>query len=441
MTGSFGTYPKPIQARLRELQDAHEARPDIFIRYEYPKLLDKSRSCVAKLLNVTADAVVFVPNATTGVNTVLRNLAWSADGKDEILYFSFIYGACGKTIEYVAESQRDLVSYRKIEVSLPFSIQGLLDLFTDAVANSKSEGRRPRIAVFDTIVSMPGIRLPFEDLTQLCKDNDILSLIDGAHGIGHIPLDLKKLDPDFFTSNCHKWLFAPRGCAVLYVPTKHQHLMRSTLPTSHGFIPRGQILDRGPLPATEKSDFVTNFEFVGTIDSSPYLCIPQAIEWREEVCGGEEAIMKHNIDLAKRGGQRVAEILGTTVLDNDSHSLTECAMVNVRLPISFAKSEGMSDHYIPKEDSLKAVLWMTQTFIDEYKTFLPMLPIKDHWWVRLSAQVYLQFEDFGWTGEALKVVCARAGKGEYKKDDPAEEHAAGSDLATDNLEEATTKDI
>lgn len=96
--GSFGTVPRAIREKQREFQDESEARPDEFIRYTYPRLLDESREALGKLLNVPTSTVVFVPNATTGVNTVLRNLVWNEDGKDEILYFSTIYGACGLTV-------------------------------------------------------------------------------------------------------------------------------------------------------------------------------------------------------------------------------------------------------------------------------------------------------------------------------------------------------
>ena len=96
--GSFGTIPRAIREKQRQYQDASEARPDEFIRYTYPRTLDESREALGKLLNVPTDTVVFVPNATTGINTVLRNLAWNEDGKDEVLYFSTIYGACGLTV-------------------------------------------------------------------------------------------------------------------------------------------------------------------------------------------------------------------------------------------------------------------------------------------------------------------------------------------------------
>lgn len=346
--------------------------------------MDVAREAVAKLLNVPTSTCVFVPNATTAINTVLRNLVWNADGRDEVLYFSTIYGACGKTIEYVSEANRELVTGREIKLAYPIEDEELVALFKDAIRASKEAGKTPRVAVFDTITSLPGLRMPFETLLSVCASSDILSVVDGAHGVGHIPLDLGSLKPDFFASNLHKWLFVPRGCAVLYVPEKHQALMRSTLPTSHGFVPKSPSSLVSPLPASIKSEFVNNFEFVGTIDNTNYLVAAEAIKWRKEVCGGEEAIMTYIKKLTKDGGKAVAKILGTQVLENKTETLTECALVNVKLPLV------VGEQGLESEEVAKVASWMFQTSISEYKTFMPISHGSDgQMWVRLSAQVYL----------------------------------------------------
>ena len=398
-----------VQNKQRELLDQCEARPDVFIRYTYPKLLDESRAAVAKVLNAPIETVVYVPNATSGVNTVLRNLVAHSDGKDDILYFSNIYGACGKTVEYVCEASGDLFSKRLIPLTVPFEDSDVIALFKQAIKESRSERKVPRVAVFDTISSMPGFRVPFEQLTAICREEGILSLVDGAHGIGQVPLDLTALDPDFFISNCHKWLFVPRGCAVMFVAVRNQHLIRSTLPTSHGYVPRPGTAKLAPNPLEEgiNSPFINSFEFVGTIDNTNFLVIPEALKWREQVCGGEAAIMNYNIKLAHEAGKLVADILGTKVVDNSTHTMTNCCLVNVLLPLTASTEKIEGTLTVHPDFGFPAVKWMQKTLVEEYGTFMAILFFQDQWLVRLSAQVYLELEDFEWAGHKLKEICAK----------------------------------
>jgi selenocysteine lyase/cysteine desulfurase len=415
--GSYGTWPTAIRDKATELRNQCEETPCPFIKFTYAELLDENRLAISKFLQVPVTNVVFLPNATTGINTVLRNIVWNPDAKDEILQFNIIYGACGKSTEYIRESTRNLVTVREIQLTYPLEDDELLVLFKAGIAASRSSGHRPRLAIFDTIVSNPGVRLPFEALTAICREEDILSLIDGAHGIGHIDLNLSTMNPDFFVSNFHKWLFVPRGCAVFYVPERNQALMRSTLPTSHGFVPEEGITTQRHMSGRKqggKSAFELNFEFVGTADNTPNLCVIEAIRWREEVCGGEEKIRTYCQDLARRGGKLVAEILGTRILDNKAGTLTDCNLVNILLPVSIGieKGEGESDG---AENGVKKRVfdWMLNTLIVDYKTFMPVFWFQDAWWVRLSSQVYLDMEDFEWAGRALRDLCDRVQRGEY----------------------------
>ncbi|KAN0096323.1 PLP-dependent transferase [Hyaloscypha variabilis] len=412
--GSFGAFPHVVRQKQREYQDACERRPDPFIRYDYPRLLDVSRAAIAKVLNAPLSTIVFVPNVTTGVNTIIRNIVWNTDGKDEILFFSTAYGACANTIDYISEVHHNLVQPRLIDLTYPVEDLDLLDSFKQAIKASRAVGKRPRLAMFDTVSSLPGVRMPFESLAAICKEEGIFSLIDGAHGVGHLPLDLSALDPDFFTSNAHKWFFVPRGCAVLYVPERNQPLIRSSLPTSHGFVSKSGRAFRNPLPPSSKSEYVNNFEFVGTIDNTNYLVIPEAIEFRKNVCGGEEAIMEYCSKLAKEGGEAVARILGTNIMDNSTGTLTRgCCIVNVLLPLEISPSKVPGQNCIDPGNGMLATQWMEQTLTIDFKTFLPIYFFQEKWWTRLSAQIYLELADFEWAGAALKAICERAGKGEF----------------------------
>ncbi|RBA10028.1 Hercynylcysteine sulfoxide lyase [Fusarium proliferatum] len=411
--GSFGTYPQAVRTKFREYQDASEARPDPFIRYEYPKILDENRAAVAKLLNAPVDSVVFVSNATTGVNTVYRNMKWNEDGKDVIISFSTIYEACGKVADYYVDYYNEKVTHREIELTYPLDDDEIIKKFEDTVKKIESEGKRVRICTFDVVSSRPGVVFPWEEMIKACRRLNVLSMVDGAQGIGMVKLDISAADPDFFVSNCHKWLHVPRGCAVFYVPQRNQALIQTTLATSHGYVPK--LVKRiTPLPPSSKSPFVINFEFVGTLDNSPYLCVKDAIKWREEVLGGEDAILEYIWDLNKKGSELVAKKLGTTYMENSTGTLRNCGMANIALPVWTAEGKE-GEVVISAEETQTAFQWILNTLIGDYKTFVALFLHGGRFWIRTSAQVYLEIGDYEWLGGVLKEVCERVGKKEYLK--------------------------
>ena len=302
---------------------------------------------------------------------------------------------------YLAETSP--VEIHRIDYNHPISDKALCDLFESALSDISSSDKRVRLALFDAITSEPGVRVPFERLTEICRAHNVLSCIDAAHGVGDLELDLAQLDPDFFVSNCHKWLHVPRGCAVLYVPERKHCMLRASFPVSFDFKPAADG-GKGDLPAD--NDFVANMSSTGTLDDSPYLCIPAAIQWRKKLTWdgrqGEAALRGYIRNLAREGGKAVASILGTEVLENEEGTLGECNMTNIHLPI-------------PSEMSSPAVrAWVMKTTDLEFNIPVYLTFHANAWWVRLSAQVYLTLEDFEAAGQALKVVCEKARDGEGK---------------------------
>lgn len=199
--GSYGAYPRAIQEEITKYQkEAHE-RPDVFIVYNLPKLIDSSRAAIAPMLGVPVDEVVFVPNATTGINTILRNLVYEEG--DVIVYFSTIYDSCEKTIESLEETSP--VKGVSIPLVYPLEDDEIVSRLQEAIARLRSEGKNVKIVMFDTVLTFPGARVPWERLVECCRKLNVLSCVDGAHGIGHLDLThLGEVGPDFFVSNCHK---------------------------------------------------------------------------------------------------------------------------------------------------------------------------------------------------------------------------------------------
>lgn len=414
-SGSFGSYPNAIQTKFRAYQDASEARPDVFIRYTYPTLLDKSRAAIAKIVNAPVDTVVFVSNATVGVNTVFRNLKWNDDGKDVIISFSTIYEACGKVADYLVDYFPGKVEHREVLLEYPEEDEAVIRKFTELVKTLEAEGKRAKVAIFDVVSSRPGVVFPWERMVSTCRDLNVLSMVDGAQGVGMVKLDLSAADPDFFVSNCHKWLHVPRGCAVFYCPQRNQHLLPTTLATSHGYVP--QLVSRiSPLPPSGKSAYIANFEFVGTLDNAPYLCVADAVKWREEKFGGEDAVLKYLWELNKKGSDLVAEILGTEVMENSTGTLRNCGMANISLPVwseTAGKGAKDTDVVLSTEETQPAFQWMLRRMIEDYKTFMSLFIHGGRFWVRISAQVYLGVEDYEFAGRILKELCERVGRKEY----------------------------
>lgn len=365
--GSFGTFPVPVRNAKRGYMKLTEACPDKFLRYQYTDLEEKARTKIAELVNAPVNECVFVQNATSGINTVLRNLVYKE--KDVIVYFDTIYGAIEKTLLSICETNPQL-QIRKVghgqdyAYKLPMSHAEICSAFSQTISRLLYEGYSVKAAVFDTIVAMPGVRFPFERLVRMCKEYNILSVIDGAHAIGMIPLNLSELDADFFTSNCHKWLYTPRGCALLHVPKRNQNLIRTTYPTSWGYVPPNSSSIRQVLPPSKQSDFVKMFSYVATLDNTAYYCVPAAVNFRQNLCGGEERIYRYVRDNAQRGADLLALILGTEVMDdldpgsglktmgsyeggtgqaqqmrNWAGGLRDCALANVLLPISILGAE------------------------------------------------------------------------------------------------------
>ncbi|KAM0326543.1 hypothetical protein ACHAQA_006412 [Verticillium albo-atrum] len=404
--GSFGTYPRAVHEKRLDYLTRAETQPDIFIRHEYPAILDESRAALAEHLNAPVETLILTANATTALNIIIRNFIWAEDGKDEVISFSTIYGACEKTVDYLVDTNPGRLASRVIPLTYPIEDDAIVTLFREAVAASRKEGKRPRVAIYDVVTSQPGVRFPFEAVTAACRELGVVSLVDGAQGIGMVPIDLGALDPDYFLSNCHKWLHVPRGSAVVYVPVRNHALMTSTLPTSHSYVVQTGPNAKAKVSAeVDPKAFAARFSFIGAWENSPYCCVKDAVAWRRDVLGGEQRIVDYLWTLAKDGGRAAAKVLGTEVLDNATGTLTNCAMVNVFLPL-----EG-----IAAEDEAAVAAFITRVLREEYKTFLPVGVHGGRWYARISAQVYLGLDDFVWAGETLKAVCERVSKGEYKQ--------------------------
>lgn len=297
--GSFGACPRPVsearQAWLREM----ERQPVLFFARRYPELMDSARTRLAAYLGSGKLDLVWVSNATTGVNMVARSLAWRLSEGDEVLGCDHEYGACDRTWRYLAGKHG--FAYRRAPLAVPMtSPEAVVEQFWSAVTP------QTRLIFLSHITSPTGLRLPIEEICRRARAAGILTLIDGAHAPGQIDLDLRALDADFYTGNCHKWMCAPKGAAFLHARPELQALLEPTI-VSWGWEPEPGFA--GPSP------FIDELEFQGTRDVTPFLAIPAAIDFQAEQDWPAVRARCHALLRETRG--RLLEIPGTRAIHPD----------------------------------------------------------------------------------------------------------------------------
>ena len=293
--GSFGACPRAVLDRQRELRCQMEAQPVQFLVRRMPELLDASRQRLARAIGADPQDLAFVPNATAGVNSVLRSLSFQSG--DEILVTAHGYNACNNVARFVArQSQATLVV---AEVPSPVeSPRQVIDVVMSRVTP------RTRIALLDHISSSSAIVFPIEELVARLHEQGIETLIDGAHAPGMVPLDLRRLGATYYTGNCHKWLCGPRGAGFLHVERSRQD---NILPPviSHGY--------NRPRPGYSR--FQDLFDWPGTIDPTAWLCVGAAIDFLDNLLpGGLGALMERNHRYAMAAQSLLAEGLGARPL-------------------------------------------------------------------------------------------------------------------------------
>ncbi|MBS0395629.1 MAG: aminotransferase class V-fold PLP-dependent enzyme [Proteobacteria bacterium] len=273
--GSYGACPAAVLAVQSALRDELEREPVAFLSTSLPARLAEARAPLAAFLGADPDDLAFVPNATSGVNTVLRSLPLGPG--DEILLTSHGYAACRLTAEAVAADR----GARVVEASLPFPV-GDPAAIVAAVLGAVTP--RTRLALLDHVTSPTALVLPIATLVAELAARGVDTLVDGAHAPGMVPVALDALGAAYYTGNAHKWLCAPKGAAFLHVRRDRQGGVHP-LVTSHG---RG----RG---------FRAEFDWTGTDDPTPWLAIPAALATLGGlVPGGWPAVMAANRALACR---------------------------------------------------------------------------------------------------------------------------------------------
>jgi isopenicillin-N epimerase len=365
--GSFGACPRAVLDVQRGWIERMEREPVRFLSRELEGCLDTARAALAAFVGAPADDLAFVPNATAGANTVLRSLAFEAG--DELLVTDHGYNACRNACEAVA----DRAGARVVVTAVPFPIESPDQVLTAVLGRVT---RRTRLAILDHVTSPTGLVFPIERIVGELAARGIDTLVDGAHAPGMVPLDLGALGAAYYTGNGHKWLCAPKGAAFLYVRRDRQAAIRP-LAISHG----------ANSPRADRSRFRLEFDWTGTSDPSPYLCLPDALRYVGGLLpGGWPAVMARNHALAREARRQL------------------CRALAIPPPCPEAMLGSLAS--VPIPDGLREPLHAA--LFEKARIEVPVMawPAVPHRVLRVSAQLYNDAADYARLADALPALLA-----------------------------------
>lgn len=361
--GSFGATPSPVFESYQHWQRELERQPVEFLGRRSDELLNFARGRLAAYLGTSRDNLVFVTNATLGINIMARSLALGSG--DEVLASNHEYGALDRTWGFL--SQQSGFKYINHRVSVPVkTIDEWVEEFWDAVTP------HTRVIFLSHITSPTAMIFPVEEICRRARQHGILTVIDGAHAPGQLDLALDVLGADFYTGNLHKWLCAPKGAAFLYARPEVQHLVQPLI-VSWGW--------RSDNPGS--SPFVDWQQWTGTRDISAFLAVPDAIDF--QAVHNWPAVRESCHKLASELRQRISAITGLEALYPDSPQWYR-QMGTVPLP-----------SYVDI-NNLKIKLY------DEYKIEVPLIEWNGYKLIRFSLQAYNSAGDVLALEEALKTL-------------------------------------
>ena len=351
--GSFGATPRIVRDAQRRWQDALERQPVSFFVDTLDGALDAALSRLAPLVGASPTDLVFVDNATTGIQAFLSSARWGPG--DRVAVTSHGYGAVRQALRHA----RDRVGVEIVEIPIPFPISGP-GAVVDAIRAGWVDGTRALIV--DAVTSPTGLVLPVADIAAFAAARGATVVVDGAHAPLHLPVDLASLGAvgvAGWVGNLHKWAFAPKGAALLWCPPERQSALHPAV-ISHGY----------------GAGFRAEFHWLGTRDPSAWLAAPDGLAFAEAL--GVARIRAWNADLREEAAERLAARWGTA---RPAPPAMLGAMCTLALPFH---ADGTPEVAV----SLRRALW------ERHRIEVPIIPFGGRCWVRISAQVFNTRDDY-----------------------------------------------
>lgn len=367
--GSFGATPRAVLATQSALRAQMESEPVRFFVRELEPLLDAARARLADFVGADPEGVAFVPNATTGVNTALASCAFEPG--DELLTTDHEYNACANALRATAARW----GARVVVAPVPFPLRSAGEVLDTLRAHASP---RTRLVLVDHVTSPTALVLPVEEIVADFRARGVDTLVDGAHAPGMVPLSLDALGAAFYTGNLHKWVCAPKGSAFLWASPARRASVRP-LVISHG----------ANSPREDRTRYRLEFDWVGTLDPTPWLCVPAALDAMGSLFhGGWAELRARNRDLALRARDTLCDALGIAPPAPDAMIGSMAAVpAHVRCPDVEAD---------PLIDPLQEWLWRAHAIE------VPVVPWGDGRLVRVSAQAYNDPAEYARLADALR---------------------------------------
>ncbi|ALF53444.1 penicillin epimerase [Nostoc piscinale CENA21] len=365
--GSYGACPKAVLAVQQSLRSQLEQDPVNFFGRKWEPLLDNARSKLAAFIHTDIQDLVFVPNATTGVNSVLRSLHFAPD--DEILTTNHEYNACRNALNFIASR----TGARVVVAQIPFPVESPQQIIA-AVLEKVSP--KTRLALIDHITSQTGLIFPIAQLVKELQARGVETLVDGAHAPGMISLNMQEIGATYYSGNCHKWLSAPKGAAFLYVQRDKQAEIHP-LTISHG----------ANSPRTDKSRFQLEFDWTGTDDPTAFMCVPEAIAFMGSLLpGGWIELMQRNHQLVIQARQLL------------------CTTLQIQPPCPAEMIGSMAVVPMPVSLANQSHIWLHDELFDQFGIQVQVIPWTESPGIlmRISAQIYNTLEQYEYLATALK---------------------------------------
>lgn len=366
--GTVGATPRRVLEAQRAIQDEVERQPSQFLLRELAAIssghptggrprMRVAADAVGAFVGAAGDDVVFVDNATTGANAVLR--AFPFQPGDEVLVSDLGYGGVTNAAVFAARERGAVV--RTVIIEPPFRADAMAEAF------ERAAGPRTRLAIVDHITADTALVLPLADIAARLRRRGVAVLADGAHAPGSIALDVPSLGCDWYTANLHKWALVPRSSGFLWTSPERQATTHAPV-ISWG-------LDQG---------YTAEFDLVGTRDPSAHLAAPAAFAFIESL-GGLPAMHAYMHELAWNGASLLADRWGTTI---DTPRDLLGAMVTVMAPAAAGST------------AADASVLRDQLLFDEHIE-VKVQAYRGRVHLRVSAQVYNDLADFEQLADAV----------------------------------------